>query len=61
MVEPVHPAEGGELEVVDAAPGPVAADALELVEPDKGLGLGVVVGVADGADGGDDAGLGESV
>jgi hypothetical protein len=34
LVEPVHPAQGGELEVVDASPGPFVADALGLVEPD---------------------------
>ena len=45
LVEPVHPGEGGELELVDAVPargvGPV--DALGLVEPVRGLGERVVV------------------
>jgi hypothetical protein len=53
LVEPVDPRQGGEFEVVDASPGPVAANALELVEPDQGLGLGVVVGVPDRPDRGD--------
>jgi len=43
LVEPVHPAEGGQLEVVDPAPGAFVADQLGLVEPDQALGLGVVV------------------
>jgi hypothetical protein len=45
FVEPVHPGEGGEFELVDVVPavgvGPV--DALGLVEPVGGLGEGVVV------------------
>lgn len=35
----------------------VEADALGLVQPDHGLGHRVVVGVADGADGGHHAGV----
>lgn len=38
VVEPVDPAEGGELELVDGAEGPVVANALSLVEPDDRLG-----------------------
>ena len=53
----MDPVAGGELEVVQAAPGSLVADAFGLVEPDEGLGLGVVVGVADGADGGECAGV----
>jgi hypothetical protein len=41
LVEPVDPVQGGEFEVVDAAPGPFVADALGLVEPDHGLSEGV--------------------
>lgn len=52
LVEPVHPRQGGELELVDAVPavgvGPV--DALGLVEPVGRLGQRVVVGIGDGAD-----------
>ena len=50
VVEPVDPFEGGELEVVEAAPGAAVADELGLVEPVDGLGEGVVVAVASRAD-----------
>ncbi len=43
------------------APRAVAADAFGLVEPDHGLGQRVVVAVADAADRGDRAGVGEAV
>ena len=56
-VEPVDPVHGGQLEMVDAAPGPFGADQLGLVEPDQRLGLGIVIGVADSADGGDRPGV----
>ena len=46
VVEPVDVLENGELHVVEPSPGPAAADELGLVEPDEGLGGGVVVGVA---------------
>jgi len=42
FVEPVDPAEGGELEVVDPAPGTFVADAFGLVQPDVGLGERVI-------------------
>ncbi len=52
LVEPVHPGEGRELELVDAVPargvGPV--DALGLVEPVRGLGERVVVAVRNRPD-----------
>jgi len=57
LVEPVDPAQRGELEVVDASPGSFVADALGLVEPDDGLGQGVIEGVADGPDRRDRAGV----
>jgi hypothetical protein len=60
VVEPVDVFEGGELDVVEATPGSSPADELGLVEPDGGLGHGVVVRVALGADRGDGAGLGET-
>ena len=41
VVEPVHPGQGGQLEVVGAAPRTLVTHTLELVEPDEGLGLGV--------------------
>ena len=52
VVVPVHPAQGGEFDVVDAAPWAPggAADQFGLVEADDGLGEGVVVGIPDGAD-----------
>jgi hypothetical protein len=46
VVEPVHPAQRGELEVVEAAPGAVVADTLGLVETDGALGQGVVVALS---------------
>jgi hypothetical protein len=58
VVEPVHPAERGEFEVVDAAPGPFPLGAFGLVEPDQALRLGVVVAVPDGPDRGERAGGG---
>jgi hypothetical protein len=60
MVEPVDPLEGGELEVVEASPGAAVADEFGLVEPDDRLGQRIVVRVTFGADGVDDADLGEA-
>lgn len=40
VVEPVDPDEGGQLEVVRAAPGPLPVHAFGLVEPVHGLGEG---------------------
>ena len=57
VVEPVDVGEGGELDVVEAAPGPAAVDELPLVEPVEALGEGVVA-LAYRADGGDDTGFG---
>jgi hypothetical protein len=42
VVESVDPFGGGELDVVDGAPGPAAADRLGLEESVDGLGQGVV-------------------
>ena len=55
-IEPVHPAQGGQLEAVDPAER-VVAKAFELVEPDHRLGHGVVVALSDLADRGQRAGL----
>ena len=55
MVEPVDPFEGGELDGLERAPGPLPADHLGLEEPDHGLGEGVVVAIANAADGRRDA------
>src|SRR3954470_5316032 len=53
LVEPVHPRQGGQLELVDVIPVPRgvgSVDALSLVEPVGRLGERVVVGVRHGAD-----------
>ena len=46
VVEPVDPFEGGEFEIVEAAPRASVAYEFGLVEPDHGFGEGVVVAVA---------------
>jgi putative ABC transport system permease protein len=46
VVEPVHPVQGLDLDVLDVAPGTVGTDQLGLVGADLGLGEGVVVGIA---------------
>src|SRR3954471_10951618 len=56
----MHPAERGDLDVVDAPPRPLTADQFGLVEPVHGLGQGVVIGISDGADRGSGADLGEA-
>src|SRR5690606_30678642 len=61
VVEPPDPFEGGELDILDRAPRPPAADDLGLEETDDRLGLGVVVAVAPAADGGLDASLGQAL
>ena len=62
LVEPVHPAQGGEFELVDVVPavgvGPVGA--FGLVETVGRLGQGVVIGIGDGADAGAGADLVEA-
>jgi len=52
-VVPVHPAQGGQLEVLDGLPGPTAGrpvDQFGLVEAVDRLGQGVVVAVPDRSD-----------
>ena len=56
VVEPVDVLQRGQFDVVEAAPGPAAADELGLVETDEGLGGGVVERVAFAADRADRAG-----
>ena len=62
LVEPVHPAQGGEFELVDVVPavcvGPVGA--FGLVEPVGRGGQCVVIGIGDGADAGAGADLVEA-
>ena len=47
-VEPADPAQSGEFEVVDTAPGPFTFGALGLVEPDQAFGLGVEAPMSSG-------------
>jgi len=53
IVEPVNPFERRVLHRIVSSPRPATVDHLSLVEPDDGLGEGVVVGVAHTADLGD--------
>ena len=61
VVEPMDPRESGALDVVDAAPRAEATDHLGLVEAVDALREGVVVGVADAADGALDARFAEAL
>ena len=60
VVEPVDPFEGGEFKVVEAAPWSLVADEFGLVEAVDCFGERVVVTVAAGPDGVDDAVLGQA-
>ena len=60
VVVPVDVGESGQLDLLEGAPGAVAADQLSLVQPDGGLGQAVVVAVADRADRRRGADLGEA-
>jgi hypothetical protein len=53
----VDPFERGELDSLERPPRPASMNNLSLVEPVDRLGQGVVIGVADAADRGFDAGL----
>ena len=61
VVKPVDVFEGGDLDVVDRAPGAAAVDQFGLVETDCRLGEGVVVGVAAASDAALEAGLVEAL
>ena len=61
IVEPVHPLEGCELDGLEVAPRSASMDDLGLVEAIDRFGEGVVVRVADAADGGLDSGFGEAL
>jgi hypothetical protein len=61
IVEPVDPLERGELDRLEASPRPLSPDQLGLVESVDRLGERIVVTVADAADRGLDAGLGEAL
>lgn len=58
-VVPVDPRQRGEFEFVDGLERTLPLDAFGLVQADHGLGHRIVVAVADGADGGERAGVGE--
>ena len=53
MVEPIDPLQRGVLDVVDAPPGATRPDEFGLIQADNGLGEGVVIAVASGADRGE--------
>lgn len=59
-VEPGHPFGGGCFDVSDVSPGALVVDELGLVEPDLRLGEGVIVSVADAANGRVDVLVGEA-
>lgn len=61
LVEPPHPVQGGELDVVDVVPWPLEAEALGFVEPDERFSESVIVRIADGPDRRDSAGVDEAV
>src|SRR3954463_4873564 len=61
VIEPVHPLEGREFDVLQASPGTAMPDELGLVQPVDRLGQRVVVGVATAAHGRCDAGIGEPI
>ena len=61
IVEPVHPLEGCELDGLEGAPRSPSMDDLSLVEAVDRFGEGVVVRVADAADGRLDPGFGETL
>ena len=61
MVEPVDPFQCRVFDGFEGSPGPPPMHDLGLVEAIDGLGQGVVITVADTADRGLDAGLGEAL
>ena len=61
IVEPTHPVEGGEFHGTDVSPRPAPTDRLGLERADDGLGEGIVVGIADAADGGLNACRGQAL
>ena len=61
VVVPVHPLEGGELHRLAVTPRAAPGDEFGLVQPDDGLGQGVVVRVAHAAHRGRDAPLCEAL
>ncbi len=60
MVVPVDVLEGGDLDLVVAAPGSSGFDQFGLEQPDCGLGQSIIVGIRHRADRGVDAGGGKT-
>jgi hypothetical protein len=50
MVEPPHPLEGCEFDILEGPPWPPFSNGLRLEKPDDGLGQGVIVGITLTAD-----------
>jgi hypothetical protein len=61
LFKPVDPFQGGELDRVERAPWSAPMNDLGFVEAVDGLGQGVVIAVADAADGRLDPGLGQAL
>src|SRR5829696_4556338 len=61
IVEPVDVLQGGIFDVFEPAPGTAVADQLGFVQTVEGFRQGVIVAVAAGADGRDDARLGQAL
>ena len=60
-VVPMHPLEGGELDVLRTTPGPASTDHLGLVGADDGFSQSVIARVTSAADGRLNTRLGEPV
>ena len=61
VVEPIDPGEGREFNLLDAFPGAAAMNDLGFVEAIHGFREGVIIGIADAADGWFDAGLDQAL
>jgi len=60
-IEPVDPFEGSEIDRLKVAPWPAPVDGFSLVESADGFLKGIVAGIADAADQGHNAGLGQAL
>jgi hypothetical protein len=61
VFEPIDPLEGGVFDGLERTPGTARVDHLGFLEAFDGLGQGVVIAVANAADGRLDPGLGEAL
>lgn len=61
LVEPVHPLNGRELDVIDTAPWATSSNDFGFEQPNDSLCQSVVIGVSDGANGRDEASFGRSL